>query len=97
MRAGLPAPRDYFALHHVLQPMRLLLFFAAAVAMASPSLPVAFEPNRGQASPEIRYLSHTPNGTLLLAPTRAILKLQGASPISIVPQAANPSATIAAA
>ena len=38
-------------------------------------MPVSFEPNRGQASPNVRWLSRTPGRTFLLTGTEALMML----------------------
>lgn len=36
-------------------------------------LPLSFEPNQGQADPEVRFLSHAGGASLFLTPTEAVL------------------------
>src|SRR4051794_40012177 len=38
-------------------------------------LPVGFEPNVGQADPQVRYVAHTAAGTLLFAPSGVVLEV----------------------
>ncbi|MGH9674660.1 MAG: SBBP repeat-containing protein, partial [Bryobacteraceae bacterium] len=58
-----------------------------------PVLPLYFEPNGGQADPDVRFLARAPGGTLQL--TQAAVTLQaGGRNVGLRPLNANPSATI---
>jgi hypothetical protein len=50
----------------------------AQVAAAYARLPLAFEENRGQTDGQVEFLSRTPDGTLFLTGTEAVLALPGA-------------------
>ena len=75
--------------------MRLLFLFSGCIAIAAPAakwsnLPLSFEPNTGQASPQVRYLARGSSYTLYLTCGEALLgghddsllrtKLTGANP-----------------
>jgi hypothetical protein len=49
------------------------LLFTVAAAEAAPRLPIVFEPNRGQADPEARFVARTADYTLLLTPAGAVV------------------------
>src|SRR5437868_1604238 len=38
-------------------------------------LPLSFEPNAGQADPQVRYVAHSSAGTLLFTPSKVVLAL----------------------
>src|SRR5579864_1188956 len=68
----------------------LLLSVSLAASQA-----IFFEPNRGQAAPNIQFLAHANRGLLLLSPDAAILNLPGAR-ISLTPAHANPNSQLVA-
>lgn len=55
---------------------------AAAGPLPGPQSAIAFEPNRGQAPPGVRFLAHTPDGLLALGPAGmlTVLTLDASSP-----------------
>src|SRR5262249_32676018 len=44
------------------------------------NLPLSFEPNHGQANPNVKFMSRGSGYTLFLTPTEAVLKLRKGSP-----------------
>lgn len=80
--------------------MRALLFVAAGTAIASPTvkwgdLPLSFEPNRGQAASEIRYIARGSAYTLSLGPGRTVLAGHNRPALRTRFPGANLSATVA--
>jgi len=62
----------------------LLLFLSAALASAA-RLPVAFEPNRGQAAAQVRFVTHSQAATVLFTDSGAFMRLpQGVLEIGLV-------------
>jgi hypothetical protein len=57
------------------QPPRPAPAVQASIARAYGKLPLAFEANRGQTDPSVKFLAHTPQGTLFLTGTEAVLTL----------------------
>src|SRR5437762_2722695 len=45
------------------------------VQTANTRLPLSFEPNAGQADPQVRYVAHSSAGTLLFTPSKVVLAL----------------------
>src|SRR5580658_2689458 len=97
-QSSLPSISDWhYGIHRVLLIV-CLLFVAAGIASAASQsaaafgkLPLAFEPNRGQADPRMQFVSRGPGFSLYLTPGEAILtgatdvldmRLLGANPSS---------------
>ncbi|HEY1336869.1 MAG TPA: SBBP repeat-containing protein [Bryobacteraceae bacterium] len=79
--------------------MRIALFFIAGVAAAAPTvkwanLPLAFEPNAGQSSAEVRYLARGASYTLHLNAGETVLGGRNRSPLRTRFSGANVSAAI---
>jgi hypothetical protein len=77
-----------------IQGMRLLALWLLAAAYLGarpvPSVPIEFEPDRGQAAASAVFVGHSPRGTLLLSSRAAVLRMEDGSQITISPEAANP-------
>lgn len=74
-------------MRHTPMALPAMLLLASAWAAARPQfLPVAFEPNRGQAGRDVLFVSHSRTGTLLLGSRRVVLRVAGGGEISIVPE-----------
>ncbi len=76
----------------------ICLWFAAAAALAHPSLPVFFEPNKGQAPAVAQYVARTAGYSIFLTSGGAIFSTQGQDVVrlglpgarSTVPEALEP-------
>src|SRR5215471_16216571 len=80
--------------------MRATLLLIAGTAMAAPAvrwgnIPLSFEPNRGQAPANIRYLARGSSYTFYLACGETVLGAQGQSSLTTKLSGANLSASIA--
>jgi beta propeller repeat protein len=75
---------------------------APAVPLAAPplalpdfgALPLAFQPNAGQAPPAVRFVTHAAGGTLSFLPTEVALTLESAPPAAPGPPAAPAPTTV---
>jgi Beta-propeller repeat len=68
----------------------------AAPPLALPdfgALPLAFQPNAGQAAPAVRFVTHAAGGTLRFLPTEVALTLESAPPAALPGKPAAPVAT----
>lgn len=77
-----------------MRTLRVCLLGTAALLPARPSsgppaLPVAFEPNRGQAARGVRFLGHARQGLLLLTERGAVLRMEDGSQLSLAPEGGN--------
>ncbi len=71
-----------------------ILLVAAGLSGAT-TLPLVFEANQGQANPEVRYLAHTPKGTLWLTSRDAVLGT-GSATLRIAFDGGNPKPQVRA-
>src|SRR5215212_6400030 len=60
-------------------------------------LPLAFEENRGQTNADVRFLAHTPGGTMFFSPDGVVLALEGARPTTALSPSSAPARPRAAA
>ena len=67
----------------------LLLLFFRGTAFGAQVLPIAFEPNRGQAGDSVQFLSHGRQGALLFETRAAVLRLGDGSDVTITPEGGN--------
>jgi uncharacterized protein (TIGR03437 family) len=68
----------------------LLTSGIAVTAQSRPTvMPLVFEPNRGQAAPDVRYLAHGNGFMLFLTDTEAVLKAGGNDPVRMRLAGAN--------
>ena len=80
--------------------MRVCILLIAGTAMAAPAavqwvnLPLSFEPNTGQAAPQVRYLARGSSYTLYLAGAEAVLAGRNRPPLRTRLAGGNPSARI---
>ncbi|HXS94713.1 MAG TPA: SBBP repeat-containing protein [Candidatus Limnocylindrales bacterium] len=80
--------------------MRAIVLLLTATAMAAPvpkwgSLPLTFEPNRGQASGDVRYLARGSSYILYLSPGEAVIAGRGQQSLRTKFPGANHAAAIA--
>jgi len=80
--------------------MRAALLFVAGAAMAAPTvkwgnIPLGFEPNRGQAPAEVRYLARGNSYSLYLSAGEAVLSGANTTPLRTKLSGANLSAEVA--
>src|ERR1017187_3684133 len=67
----------------------LLLLFFRGTAFGAQVLPIAFEPNRGQAGDSVQFLSHGRQGALVFETRAAVLRLGDGSDVTITPEGGN--------
>ncbi len=58
----------------------------AALPARTARIPLRFEPNQGQAAPDVKYLVRGPRYTLFLTTTDAVLHIAAPAPVSTSPQ-----------
>src|SRR5664280_1762882 len=60
----------------------IVFFLPIGMAWAA-SQPIVFEPNRGQSGEGVQFVAHTQEGTLLLTPDAAVLRLPDGSRVAL--------------